>query len=488
LLLFPLLYVLALERPAEAEVVLDPTYCNGGTMDELCLGRAIVEANSADQYKTHPHYGEQYVIFLGKGAPIQLKSALPTVTTKKNGLYIIGDGAALTTISGPCKYRNKIIGHCDGFDGAPVFQVEKDAALVIESITVMNGDPGIVNEGSLYVYWSTIKLNGNHFGAAGITNSGPDAYLYLQDSTVNNNGSHHGPGGGISNVDGFVEIVNSTIHSNWVYTDFGGGGIANGLRGYKYIIVNDLVVYVKENGHYVAEEPNGGTISIANSTIYNNSDHDVRDDGYPRYPHAGGIVNDGTGDVWLGNVTITNNRGGYFTPISGSPDLYWPAGVFSSEDSGGLYFFNTIIAGNGPSNLGPDCYGSVFSLGGNLVGTRNFHGNKCDVKELPDLEPAGVRKPGDKIGATEKTYADPGFEGFGLLKDNGGNSCTVALSNKSPALNKGWTGAPGSHSLACAEYDQRGVRRYRGGWTCDTGAYEYRGQSTPSGLDCRTDQ
>ena len=95
LLLVPLLYVLTLERPAEAEVVLDPTYCNGGTMDELCLGRAIVEANSADQYKTHPHYGEQYVIFLGKGGPagcgtpasplscIKLKRALPTVTTKK---------------------------------------------------------------------------------------------------------------------------------------------------------------------------------------------------------------------------------------------------------------------------------------------------------------------------------------------------------------------------------------------------------------------
>ena len=95
-LLAPLLYVLTPERPAEAEVVLDPTYCNGGTMDELCLGRAIVEANSADQYKTHPHYGEQYVIFLGKGDPagcgtpaspvpciIKLKRALPTVTTKK---------------------------------------------------------------------------------------------------------------------------------------------------------------------------------------------------------------------------------------------------------------------------------------------------------------------------------------------------------------------------------------------------------------------
>ena len=83
LLLVPLLYVLALARPAEAEVVLDPTYCNGGKMDELCLGRAIVEANSADQYKTHPHYGEQYVIFLGKADPIKLERALPTVTTKK---------------------------------------------------------------------------------------------------------------------------------------------------------------------------------------------------------------------------------------------------------------------------------------------------------------------------------------------------------------------------------------------------------------------
>jgi len=208
LLLVPLLYVLALARPAEAEVVLDPTYCNGGKMDELCLGRAIVEANSADQYKTHPHYGEQYVIFLGQGDPgscpqspcpinIKLKRGLPTVTTKNNALYIIGDGAALTTIRGPCTDRNEEIGHCDSDDAAPVLQVAKDASLVIESITVTNGDPGIWNEGYLYAYWSTIAYSGNHQGAGGIVNVGP--YLYLQDSTVSHNHSHHGPGGGITN-------------------------------------------------------------------------------------------------------------------------------------------------------------------------------------------------------------------------------------------------------------------------------------------------
>jgi hypothetical protein len=218
--------------------------------------------------------------------------------------------------------------------------VAKDAALVIDSITITNGDPGVVNEGSLDVYRSTIAFNGSHQGGAGIYNSGPGSRVYLQDSTVNDNGSHHGPGAGISNADGFVEIVFSTIYNNWISPDtsYGGGGIANGSSN-----------AVNEKGELVVE---GGTLSIANSTIYGNVDHGID----RPFPHAGGIVNDGTGEVWLGNVTITNNMGSNFTDKMGQ-EVYYSGGVFSSEDSGGLHFFNTIIAGNGRDYLGPDCGG-----------------------------------------------------------------------------------------------------------------------------------
>jgi hypothetical protein len=238
-----------------------------------------------------------------------------------------------------------------------------------------------------------------------------------------------------------------------------------------------------ENGKYVVEARTGGWLSIANSTIYGNVDKAL----CGPYPHAGGIVNNGDGVVWLGSVTITNNNNG--------SDLASVGGVFSSNDFSsddfqngrGLHFFNTIIARNG--DIGHDCGGLLYSLGGNLLG-------KCDVYNANDN--VGVKRvltwdpdPRRVPRAEDVRPENPGLvfdEPFGrpLLKDNGGNSCTVAINYKGPALNKGWTGAPGSHPLACAEYDQRWFSRNRSpGWTsCDIGAYEYRGNPTPSGLTC----
>jgi hypothetical protein len=408
------------------------------------------------------------------------------VTTKKNALNIIGDGAALTTIRGPCSARNEIVGHCDEFDGAPVLQVAKDAALVIDSITITNGDPGISNEGSLEVYRSTIAFNGNHFGAGGIVNSGPGSWIYLQDSTVSNNGSHHGPGGGITNQEGFVQIAYSTIHNNWVYYacdegSFGGGGIANGSATYK---VDKNGNYVMENGKYVVEARTGGWLSIANSTIYGNVDKAL----CGPYSHAGGIVNNGDGVVWLGSVTITNNNNG---SDSASVGGVFSSNDFSSDDSQngrGLHFFNTIIARNG--DIGRDCGGLLYSLGGNLLGKCDAYdaNHNVGVKRVLtwDPDPRLVPRAEDVWPEKPELALDEGF-GKPLLKDNGGNSCTVALKDtSSPALNRGWKGAPGSHPLACAEYDQRWLRRNRSGeWTCDIGAYEYqKGKSTPSGLSC----
>jgi hypothetical protein len=432
-LLAALLAVFELERSAEAA---GSKYCIND-MSDNCLRTGINSANN-DGVDT---------IWLGNGQ-INLRSALPTVTTT-GGLWIVGRGAGQTTISGSCKRRNDANGECIS-GAAGIFTVAKGGALFIASITVTNGDNAVYNEGDFESYSSTIERNHNidyHTGGGGIYNSGS---VYLDGSTVNYNFSDYAGGGGIFNW-GLVEIVDSTIHSNKAIASrpadsdsLGGGGIAN-----------------------------QGTLAMANSTIYGNVDEGGG------FPHAGGIVNDGTGAVWLGSVTITNN---YANATASA------GGVFSAEDSSGFYLFNTIIARNGPSHIGPDCGGNVFSLGGNLVGTRNYYGTtKCGVTERKDLEPAGVPKPGD-VTMPDGTYNDPGLEerfGRPLLKDNGGNSCTVAIKNQqSRALNKGWKGAPGSHPLACAEYDQRGVSRNRSGWTCDIGAYEFRGTPTPSGLFC----
>ena len=87
--------------------------------------------------------------------------------------------------------------------------------------------------------------------------------------------------------------------------------------------------------------------------------------------------------------------------------------------------------------------------------------------------------------------------GFGLpykkplLRDHGGNTCTVALEPGSPAHNNAWTGAPGAHVLACETYDQRWDKRgrwiQRGGanvFACDIGAYEYGHSPALIGVGC----
>ena len=430
-LLAALLAVFGLERSAEGAT--DSQNCTND-MSDTCLREGIKKANKQSTY----------TIWLGNGQ-IKLTSALPPVTTT-GWLFIVGQGAGKTTIRGSCKYRDPADWHCTS-GPAGIFTVAKGGALIIQSIRVTNGDNAIFNEGYFASYFSTIAWNhsgAQRNGGGGIANWGPDSRIYLQDSTVNNNYvsfvNDNDPqigGGGIFNGFGLVEIVNSTIHSNRAF-EGSGGGIAN----------------------------TGGVLAIANSTIYGNKD-DGQSFGRFLNHHAGGIVNNrGIGEVWLGSVTITNNIAYNIYVAGTSAD-----GVFSSADSDGLYVFNTIIARNG-EKYGSDCGGLVTSLGGNLLG-------ECDVQESSewDPDPLVVPRAGDVTG-----FADPGLE---LLRDNGGSSCTVALKPTSPAKNKGWAGAPGSHGLACAEYDQRGVRRNR----CDIGAYEYDpgafgGKYTPSGLEC----
>jgi hypothetical protein len=448
-LLAALLAVFGIERSAEAG---SKNCTKAADMTETCLRDGIIHANMQ----------ETYTIWLGNGQ-IKLTSALPPVTTT-GWLYIVGQGADKTTIRGSCKGRDGADFHCVS-GAAGIFTVGKGGALIIQSIRVTNGDNAIFNEGYFASYFSTIAWNHGSVernGGGGIANWGPDSQIYLQDSTVNNNYvsfvNGNDPwigGGGIFNGGGRVEIVNSTIHSNRAFVG-GGGGIAN----------------------------NDGVLAIANSTIYGNLDDGQSHGRFLN--HAGGIVNKGIGEVWLGSVTITNN----ITPDQ-SIAHSWANGVFNYENSK-LYFFNTIIARNGKTRHGPDCGGLVYSLGGNLLGD-------CQVVRKYDWDPDPVVVPRagdvevlDDSGLDEGSpyYHDPSFDiliGTPLLKDNGGSSCTVALkyTKTSPALNKGWTGAPGSHGLACAEYDQRGVRRNR----CDIGAYEYDpgafgGKYTPSGLEC----
>jgi CSLREA domain-containing protein len=379
-----------------------------------CSLRAAIQESNA--------FAGDDVIVLG-AATYTLTTTLPSISSS---LTIQGVSAGATIIQRPCveSTRNEV-GEC----GSPDFRiidVAEQGVLQLTGLTVRNGQEasggGISNKGSLTLIESTVMGNHGHVGGGGILNYGK---LWLVDSTVRENFGHNGSGGGIANL-GDVQIWGSTISGN---KSTYAGGIYNGAGGKQ-----------------------GGSLTITNSTISGNQAF------YPDAPitsgYAGGILNDGIGDAWLWSVTITANT----APSAG--------GVWGHiQGSGNFYFANTIIAGNtvtGSGKVAPDCYGSVITLGWNLVG--NTSG--CGV----------TPQPGDVIGKDPK---------LGPLADNGGPSCTHQLldggPDGNPAIDAASPDQPGSGGFSCETFDQRGATRVN---RCDIGAYEAYATAEPHQLGC----
>ncbi len=228
----------------------------------------------------------------------------------------------------------------------------------------------------------TITKGYNEIGPGGILNYGT---LILTDSTVAQNYNYFGgggQGGGIRNS-GNMTISGSTVSGNECYplNDCSGGGIFNNTTG---------------------------VMQIQNSTISGNTAFDSG--------RGAGIYNKGSLDIRFS--TITNNT----TVCCSASGIY---------NTGGLYLYNTIVAGN---NGGPQMTGG-YSGSPNLIG------------------------------------GDPKL---GILQYNGGHTQTHKVLQMSPALDAGNnSGAP--------PWDQRGegYPRIVNG-TIDIGAFEAQGTEAPT--------
>jgi hypothetical protein len=170
---------------------------------------------------------------------------------------------------------------------------------------------------------------------------------------------------------------------------------------------------------------------------------------------AGGITNLGT--LTLQNVTISGNQGQNGGGIQGSGPSSLAnvtvANNWALGDGGGLSgvssnfsLKNTLIAGNQAGGSGPDCAGSLTSLGYNLIGDLSG----CTVSGSSGSDLIGL---------------DAGLE---PLDSYGGGTLTHALQPTSPAVDAG----------ACDfSTDQRGILRPQDGNidqqpACDIGAFE----------------
>jgi hypothetical protein len=398
-------------------------YCTNTAYKGNCSLRIAIEAANSVIART----GENIIIVLNDKT-YTLTRVLPDIAVGNFGgsITVKGVGADATVIQRPCveSTRDKQTGECSTSSGEfRIFYVAPGASLSLVRVTVRGGQDafggGILNDAgsSLTLIESSIKENHGHGGGGGIANLG--GHLFIKDSTVRNNFGHNGSGGGILNVSGDVRIRESTISGNKASY---AGGIYNG-----------------------AEKDQGGLLEIVNSTISGN-EVSQNVSGY-----GGGIVSDGVGEAWLGNVTITANSapyaGGVFGHVKGTQDFH---------------FMNTIIAGNIATRKGspaPDCFGSLTTVGGNLVGNTGGFEPECHINPWRSGLAADVIQQGK----------DPIDPKLGPLSDNGGPTCTHKLLNGSPAINAGWPDKPGSTNFACAVSDQRGAARSN---RCDIGAFE----------------
>jgi CSLREA domain-containing protein/uncharacterized repeat protein (TIGR01451 family) len=201
---------------------------------------------------------------------------------------------------------------------------------------------------------------------------------------------------------------------------------------------------------------------------------------------TGGIVDgQGGGLALFGNATITNST------ITGNrvsnTGINQGGGIVAAKDAGSvdpaaLTLLNSTVAGNTvagalPSGLTPDFGGGIAgtSLGPTPVLTNLVAQNTIVFGNMVD---GAVQDCGLVSAATSDhnlssdascMFTDPGSlqnadPRLGSLQNNSGPTDTMALLDKSPAINSG-------DNSGCPAADQRGTSRPQGP-ACDIGAYE----------------
>lgn len=184
------------------------------------------------------------------------------------------------------------------------------------------------------------------------------------------------------------------------------------------VMTNSSIIRNEDAGVQVG---GGAFARIENSTLSGNDP--LEQSGTLR--GAGLMVDEG--EVELVHVTVSDNDGSE------------GGGLWINPTLGQLTLSNSLIAGN----VGSDCWGTVISTGGNLLG------NAFGCSGLVD----GVN--GDIVGA------DPHLDPLGF---NGGSTRTHLPIAPSPAIDN-------AGNANCLSHDQRAVARPQG-TLCDIGAVE----------------
>jgi len=280
------------------------------------------------------------------------------------------------------------------------------------------------------------RYGGGSYGG-GIHNQGT---LIIRNCTIASNvadlsltRAYYGGGGGAIYNTATVIVERSSVEYNRVFTDFNslgfvvrGGGIGC-AAGTTLVISNSVILGNMAEGSPGSRPQiggggicsEGGTL-LVNSTVASNTAYAVVDASGAAY--GGGIYSLGTLEIL--NCTIAQN----YAHAGGTPSGY------SAAQGGGVYALNrsvtlrnTILADNLATSTQPDLYGTVNSLGYNLI--ESF----CTITNVT----ASVITGTDPLLAPCRSY--------------GGARPAFLLRLGSPAIDHGGAGGPSA--------DQRGVPR-----------------------------
>jgi hypothetical protein len=343
-------------------------------------------------------------------------------------------GAATQTVtncndSGAGSLRQAVL---DAVSGATV---TFSSSLACSTITL--GSP-IEIATDLSIDWSgtsqlVVGENGlSEFSIFGIE---PGVTATIEGLTIANGVS--GNGGGIDNVEGTLNVINTTFLHDEAGQE--GGGIFN-YEGTLNVTTSTFLADTAVEGAAIANVQ--GTAAISDSTMANS----LASEGAAA---GGAIFNAGGAVMHLSDSTLAGNSaqdGGAIanagamltvtsTTIAGNSASGSGGGIDNILD-GTVDVAATVIA---DSSTGVDCSGPITDDGDNMdddtsCGFSSTDGSQSDVN--PEL---------------------------GELRDNGGPTVTMGLLPGSPAI-----GAV-SEPLVCSTPDQRGVARPT---PCDIGAYQ----------------
>ncbi len=342
--------------------------------------------------------GSTIVFDSGAHGAINLLTALPAITANTN---ILGPGANVLTIEPNSLNAATFGGLVIGYSPQGLVFFPPEPTVLITGLTVANfKGTGINNYGSLTL--RQVQVSNNQAPPANNSNQSS----YYPTNTA----------GGISNESGgILTVLDSTINGNTTTGNYAAAGI----------------------------DSEGISLTLINSTIANN----VENNDY----RTGGIGVYG-GAAYIASSTITGNTA---SQQQGGLGYYGGTSGGGIDANGGVWLYNTIVAGNkGAINNPTDVSGTFISQGYNLIGTAN------------KLTSGGFIST-DKVGTT----ASPINAKLGKLQNNGGPTLTIGLLSGSPAINAG-------SSVNAPATDQRGDQRPTSG-AIDIGAFQGTTTSTP---------